>query len=499
MEVLDVEQLDWVLLLSAAVLLVAIAAVRLSSRIGLPSLLVYLGLGILLGEDVAGIEFDDAQLTRALGYAALVVILAEGGLTTNWSTIRPTVPAATVLATLGLGVSMAITAVAAYALLDVGWQLAFLVGAIVSSTDAAAVFSVLRRLPLPPRLVGLLEAESGFNDAPAVILVVALSAVGRPVEPLHLVGLLLFELALGALVGYAVGRLGATVLSRVALPASGLYPIAVLALAGGAYAIAGLMHASGFIAVYLAAVVLGNSGLPHRVATRGFAEGLAWVAQMGLFIMLGLLVTPSELGPVMLPALGVGLALLLVARPLSVLASTAPFRLPFREQLFLSWAGLRGAVPIVLATVPQLTGADPDRRMFGLVFVLVLVFTLVQGPTLPYVARRLAVAAPAEAHDLDVDAAPLEDLGAHLLQITIPDDSLLHGVEVSELRLPDGAAVTLVVREGRSFTPAPTTVLRHGDGVLIVTTAQARETTERRLRAVSRGGKLGWWLGERGT
>jgi cell volume regulation protein A len=495
-----VERLDRVLLLGAFVLLVAVVAVRLSSRTGLPSLLIYVGLGLILGEDVVGIEFDNAELTQILGYAALIIILAEGGLTTNWSRIRSSVPAAGVLATVGVGVSLTVTAAVAHWLIDADWRTALLLGAIVSTTDAAAVFSVLRTLPLPERVVGILEAESGFNDAPVVILVSALSIQTAESENLYgILTLMVVELAVGAAVGLAVGRVGGVAIRRLALPASGLYPIAVLALVVIAYSAAALIHGSGFLAVYLASLVLGNSRLPHGPATRSFVEGLAWLAQIGLFIMLGLLATPTSLDEVIGPALAVGFALLLVARPLSVLVSVTPFRVPLREQLFLSWAGLRGAVPIVLATLPIVAGYENSQQLFNLVFVLVVAFTLLQGPTLPAIAKRLRVAADHPAWDVDVESAPLEHLDAHLLQARIGEDSQLHGVEVAELRLPPGAAVTLVVRNGKSFVPSPVTSLQHGDELLLVSTASVRRATERRLRAVSRRGKLAGWFGERGT
>ncbi len=491
--IVTVEQLDLGLLVGAVVLLASIAAVRLSVGTGLPSLLLYVALGLVLGEDGVGIDFDDAGLTRVLGYAALVVILAEGGLTTSWRHIRDAVPAAAVLATLGVGVSVVVTAAAAVVLLGADWRFALLVGAVVSSTDAAAVFSVLRRVPLPPRVAGLLEAESGFNDAPVVILVVALSTESAP-DSWWLVGLLVFELVVGALTGLVIGRAGAAGLRRMALPASGLYPIAVLALALGAYGVAATLHGSGFLAVYLASLVLGNSRLPHGPATRGFAEGLAWLAQIGLFVLLGLLADPSRLlGWAVLPALGIGAALLLVARPLSVLASLTPFRIPWREQAFIAWAGLRGAVPIVMATVPVVEGVEDSDLLFDVVFVLVVLLTVVQAPALPRVARAIGLTGPDAPRDLDVESSPLGHLGADLLQMRIPDQSRLHGVEVFELRLPRQAAITLVVRDGSAFVPERDTVLSAGDELLIVATADVREETERRLRAVSRRGRLADW------
>nr|WP_126636353.1 potassium/proton antiporter [Embleya hyalina] len=494
----SVPELNQVLLLGAIVMLSAVIAVRLATRTGLPSLLLYLGLGMVIGADGLGIGFDNAELTQTLGYAALIVILAEGGIATSWKEIKPSVPAAAVLSTVGVGVSVAVTALATKIVLDVDWSTAILMGAIVSSTDAAAVFSVLRKLPLPHRLTGLLEAESGFNDAPVVILVVTFAHTGH-IEPWYMIlAEIALELTIGAAVGLAVGRLGAFGLRHVALPASGLYPIAVMALCVLAYSGGALAHGSGFLAVYLTALVLGNSQLPHGPATRGFAEGLGWIAQIGLFVLLGLLVTPHELGSAVIPALVIGTILLLVARPLSVIVTTSPFRIPWREQLILSWAGLRGAVPIVLATIPIVKDIPDAQRLFNITFVLVVVFTLVQGPTLPWIARKAGFAGADEPTDLGVESAPLEKLHGHLLSVNVPTGSRMHGVEVGELRLPRGAAVTLVVREDGSFVPEPTTVLRRGDDLLVVTTDTVRDETEDRLRAVSRGGKLASWFGVKG-
>ncbi|AWI29507.1 potassium/proton antiporter [Streptomyces sp. ICN441] len=496
---LTVHQLNALLLICSLVLLIAVAAVRISSRSGLPSLLLYLGIGVAIGQDgIFAVEFDNAGLTQVIGYAALVVILAEGGLGTKWKEIRPALPAAAMLSTVGIAVSVGVTAAGAHYLVGLEWRQALIIGAVVSSTDAAAVFSVLRRVPLPARTTGVLEAESGFNDAPVVILVIALSTT-EPVEAWYvLIGTILLELAIGAAIGLAVGWLGALGLRHVALPASGLYPIAVMAIAVTAYAVGALAHGSGFLAVYLAAMVLGNSKLPHWPATRGFADGLGWIAQIGMFVLLGLLVTPHELVRDFWPAVVIGLVLTMAARPLSVVISLLPFRIPWREKTLMSWAGLRGAVPIILATIPLVSGIEGSERIFNIVFVLVVVYTLIQGPTLPWMARALKLGNGSEAADLGIESAPLERLRGHLLSVAIPEKSRMHGVEVGELRLPAGAAVTLVVRESKSFVPSPTTVLRRGDELLVVATDPVRDAAEARLRAVGQGGKLAGWLGTRG-
>jgi potassium/hydrogen antiporter len=493
-------QTEFALLLGAAVLLVAVGAVRLSTRLGVPSLLVYLALGVAIGEAGLGIQFENADLTRTLGLVALVLIIAEGGLTARWSSLRPVLPLAAVLSTVGVAVSVAVVGVVAYLVIDPpDWRLALLYGAVLSSTDAAAVFSTLRRLRLRPRLVATLEAESGINDAPVVLLVLLLSMSELGADPWwHELLLVAYELAAGALIGFAVGWLGSALLRRAALPAAGLYPLAAVGLTVLAYAAGAVAHASGFLAVYVAGVLLGNARLPHRHAILGFADGLAWLAQIGLFVLLGLLASPGRLGTAILPALVVGVVLVFLARPLSVFVCATPFRVGWRDQAFLSWAGLRGAVPIVLATIPLSAGVTGAAALFDAVFVLVVVFTLVQAGTLPRAAARLGVTAPAEAAELNVETAPLERMRADLLQVDVPLGSRLSGVHLDELRLPVGAVVTLVLRDGAGFVPEGETRLRTGDSLLIVTTVDARDAAERRLRAVSRRGRLARWFAEEG-
>jgi cell volume regulation protein A len=349
-------------------------------------------------------------------------------------------------------------------------------------------------VPLPRRLNSSLEAESGLNDAPTVVLVTLVSAGGHH-SALGFAGEVVWELGVGIAGGLLIGYAGAWLMRRAALPASGLYPLAVLSLSVLAYAATASVHGSGFAAVFVAALVLGNSELPHRAATRSFAEGMAWLAQIGLFIMLGLLVSPERitLDKVGL-AIVAGLVLTYVARPLSVLVSAVAQPMPWRDLTFISWAGLRGAVPIVLATIPLAERVDGATRLFDVVFVMVVIYTLLTAPTLPLVARILRVARRNEPRELDVEAAPLERIAADLLMVTISPRSLMHGVEVGELRLPLGSSVSLVVRDDRTFVPQARTVLRHGDELLVVTPRRIRDKTEQRLRAVSLSGRLAQWL-----
>lgn len=494
---MNVDQLDTFLLVGSAVTLLAVLAVRVSSRAGLPSLLIYLLMGVLLGEEFIGIPFEDAELAHALGFGALAIILAEGGLTTNWRETRGSVRFGLALATVGVTVSVVVVAVGAHYLLGMPWELAVLLGAVTSPTDAAAVFSVIRVVPLPRRITGALEAESGFNDAPTVVLVTLISS-GAAAEhgPFALAGIIVFELVAGVLIGLGAGFGGAWVMRRVALPASGLYPIAVLCLAILGYGAAAAVHASGFAAVYVAALVLGNTALPHRSVTRSFSEGLAWLAQIGLFIMLGLLLSPGRISwETIGMALAAGALLTLLARPLSVLVSSLAQRMTWGELTFISWAGLRGAVPIVLATIPLAAEVDQATLLFDIVFVLVVLDTLVTGPTLPWMAKTLRVARRSEPRDIELEAAPLDRVAADMLQVAISPRSRLHGVEIGELRLPPGASVALIVRDEQTLVPERRTVLRHGDDLLVVSPRKLRDATEERLRQVSAGGRLAQWLG----
>ena len=495
---MTLEQLYLVLLAGGLVLLASIVATRAASRVGLPSLLLFLGVGVIVGEDGLGLHFDNYLLADHLGTVALAIILVEGGLTTRFSDVRKVLAPAGVLATVGVGVSMAVTAAGAHLLLGIDWQLALLLGAVVSVTDAAAVFSVLRVVPLPRRVAGLLEAESGFNDAPAVILVLMFSVTPLELSAGHALAEVIYELVVGAAIGLGCGFLGSIALRHIALPASGLYPLATFGLGMVSFAAAGSAHASGFLACYLAAVVLANTGLPHRSATRSFAEGLGWLAQIGLFVLLGLLVDPSDLGAELVAGIVIGLVLLLIARPLSVFASLVWFRVPWREQIFVSWAGLRGAVPIVLATFPIVAGVQDSVRILNIVFILVVVYTLVQGPSLHFLAHRLGLIPKEATRELQVEAAPLDVLDAELLTMTVQDPSRLHNVTVLELRLPDPSVITLIIRDGHTFVPQPDTRIAIGDELLIVTTTKTRAAAERRLRAVSRRGKLAYWFDEFG-
>ncbi len=487
-----------VLLAGAAVLLAALGAARLSSWLGLPSLLLFLFLGVGVG---LWVDFDNAAMAHDLGFAALVLILAEGGFTTKWREIRSVLTLAGLLATLGVGTSIVAMTLFGHFVLGLDLATSLLLGAITAPTDSAAVFSVLRRVPIPGRIRALLEAESGLNDAPVVLLVTAATAwaLGESTEgPAEILGMVAIELLGGLLVGLVIGWLGSRLLKTIALPASGLYPLgamgwALLADGAGAY-----LHVSGFAAVYICAMVLGNSDLPHRNATRSFAEGVGWVAQIGLFVMLGLLAHPERFSPqVLVVGVAAGLFLTVIARPLSVAVCSVWFRVPWREQAFLSWAGLRGAVPIIMATVPLASPLPQARDLFDLVFVFVVVYTTLQAPTLEWVARKLGVTTGDDAVDIEVEVAPLDKIQADFMQIKVPAGSQLHGVTIFELRLPPSTVVSLIIRDGTPFAPGARDVIRAGDELLVVVPSRHRYKVETRFKQVGRGGRLSRWREQR--
>ena len=507
---MDAEQAAWISLIVAVIVLAAVGGVRVATRFGMPGLLFYLGLGLVLGEDgPGGIAFNDAQLATALGYMGLVIILAEGGLTTRTATVRPVVVPATLLATVGVAISIGLVAVPLHLITGLDLRTAVLIAAVLAPTDAAAVFTVARGLRLPARLQTLIEAESGLNDAPVVVLVVLLSTTAAGDMPVWLIPIVvLAELVGGLVIGGMVGVFARWLLPRLALPASGLYPVAVIALLMLAYGLAAVLHTSGFAAVYVVALIMAASPLPHRRSVLGFIEGLAWTVQIGLFVMLGLLAVPSRLGAAVGVALLAGGLLLLVARPLSVVASMGAFvrpgrvtratgtaPLPWQWVAFASWAGLRGAVPIIFATIPLGSDVSDGALVFDVTLLLVILLTLLQSPTMPMLGRRLGLVREEQVGELSVEAAPLDSMQAVLLDLDIPRGSRVAGTYISELPLPLGAVVSLVVRGGHTVVPDSTTRVKVGDRLLIVSTLQARAATERALQSVSRSGRLAGWTG----
>jgi cell volume regulation protein A len=367
-----------------------------------PLLVTFLGIGMLLGSDgVGGIYFDDAQLARSIGIVGLIAILFEGGLTTSWSDLRPVIAPAAMLSTVGVAISAVVTAAAAHELFSFSWSKSLLLGAVVGSTDAAAVFATLRFTRLRRRLATLLAVESGANDPMAVALTLGLIAwvehSDYGVDDFAL--LLIRQFALGLVVGIVLGVIASRLLRRLPTDLAPFASVASIGTAALAYGVAASLDGSGFLAVYLVALWVGNTPMPLRRTIVIFHEGLAFLAQVVLFIVLGLLVFPSQLADVALSGLALTAVLLFAGRPLAVVAALTPFGYRLREQLFLSWAGLRGAVPIVLATFALSAEVSGSATIFNAVFLVVLVSTLAQGMTLEPFARRLGLATEGQPYD----------------------------------------------------------------------------------------------------
>ena len=378
------------ILIAGALLAAGIAGALLADRVRVPGLLLFLGLGMLAGsEGIGGIDFSNVELARTLGTIALVLILFEGGLTAGWSEIRPVLGTAASLATLGTTVTAVIAGFAAKLIFGLDTLEGLIVGAAIAATDSAAIFAVLRRSTLEKRLARSLEGESGMNDPMALLLVIGfIEWIQEPGFGLtDMVGLLALKLAVGIAIGWLVGRLAVAALNTTRLPTDGIYPVATLAIAALSFGLAEVAHGSGLLATYLTALALGGSGIPARRTVVAFHEGLGWVAQIALFILLGLLVFPSELDDVALKGLALSAVLIFVARPVATFVATALAPLNVREKAMLGWAGLRGATPIWLATFPVVAGVGAGEELFAIVFFVVVTSTLVQGASFEPLAQ----------------------------------------------------------------------------------------------------------------
>jgi potassium/hydrogen antiporter len=464
------------LLLTTCGLLLAVSVVfsRASQRAGVPIALLFLLIGIVAGsEGLGGIVFEDYRFAFRLGAIALALILFDGGLSTPVGAVRKVWAPAGVLATLGVVLISGLVA-GAGRLLGLDWSEALLTGAVVSSTDAASVFSVLRGSGLHlKRRVGLtLEVESGGNDPMAVILTTTLTQ--NLLHPKHfsllaITGEIALQLVVGGVVGLGIGYGGRLLLARLHLTSGGLYPALTLAVAFLSFGVATLALGSGFLAVYVAGLVLGNGPLPFRAGLLRVHDALAWLSQIGMFLILGLLVSPTRLLEVAVIGLALSLVLSIAIRPAVVALLLAPFRYPAREQLFIGWTGLRGAVPIVLATFPVLAGAPGAARIFDLVFFIVVASAIVPGATIAWAARRLGLHAPEPPAPQAVLAVESRrPLRGELLSFYIDEAVAVAGVALEELEFPEGAAVALIVR-GDALIPAKgPTVLRPGDHVYVI-------------------------------
>lgn len=455
------------LLALGGMLIFALLASQLAGRLRVPGLLLVLALGMVAGSDVTGlIAFDDYAVARDVGIVALALILFEGGLASGWAPIRKVLRPALGLATLGTLVTALITGAGAAVVLDLSLLEGFLLGSILASTDGAAVFSILRGSTLRQRLAHTLEGEAGLNDPVAVLLVLGLVEwIDRDDYGLsNLLGEFVLEMGVGAIVGIAVGQAGSWVLRNVPLATAGLYPVASIAAAATAFGAGQVLHGSGFLAVYLTGLALGSTSSPAARTVQTFHDGLAWVAQIVLFVTLGLLVLPSQLPGVALEGLAITALLLFIARPAGVVIGTFGARFSPAETVALSWAGLRGGVPVVLATFPLIAGLPGSLAFFNVVFFAVLASTVVQGTTFEWVAARLGVTTnEAALPAVLTDQESTRRLGAEVIEFHVRDTDAAVGRAVRELDMPRAALLNVIIRGEQAIPPRGSTRVQAGD------------------------------------
>ena len=465
---------DPLIFLAAALLLAGVLLSKTSSRFGVPSLLLFLVLGMLAGsEGLLGIEFEDFALAQRYGIIALAFILFSGGAGTAWSGIRRVLLPGVALATVGVLLSAVVLGTLAAAILRLDLLEGLLLGAIIASTDAAAVFSILRSrgVAISPRLRSLLELESGSNDPAAVFLTVGMIALieGSGSGVAGLIGLFVVQMGVGIVAGLLLARGVVALINRLHLEYDGLYPVLTVAFVILTYEGTAWLGGSGFLAAYVAGLTIANAEFLHKRSLLRFHDALAWLMQISMFVLMGLLIFPSNLMPVAGQALLVAAVLMLVARPLAVLLTLVPFRTPAREIVFVSWVGLRGATPIILATFPVVAGVRNAETMFDVVFFVVLLSVMAQGTTIPAVARRLKLATTLPAGNrYTFDAIITGDQGHSLRELTFAEGAPAVGRSIVSLGLPAGVLMVLLYRAGQVLVPQGGTVLEAGDRVLLL-------------------------------
>jgi potassium/hydrogen antiporter len=475
------------ILVAGALLAAALAASLLAGRIRVPGLVLFLGLGMAIGSDGLGwIEFGDYERARTIGVVALALILFEGGLVAGFREIRPVLPTAISLALVGTIVTAVISGLAAAWLFDLSTLEGLLLGSIFASTDGAAIFALLRGSQLRRKVARTLEGEAGLNDPIAVLLVVGfIDWIEKPDYGIvDMAGLFVQQIGIGAIAGLGVGWLSVQALRRTNLATAGLYPVATIATAALAFGAADSVHGSGFLAVYLAGLALGSAPIPAKSTVTTFHQGLAWVAQLTMFMVLGLLVFPSQLGPVALEGTALALVLVFVARPVGTWLATFVGHYDWRERVVLGWAGLRGAVPVVLATFPVIDHVPGSLDFFNIVFFAVIVSTLLQGTTFEPLAQRLGVTTsePALPRPL-TESGTIRRLGAEVVEYPVAVEDAVVGRRVRQLGLPREALLNVIVRGGQAIPPRGSTIIESGDRLHVLVrqevAAELRVLTER--------------------
>ncbi len=466
--------LEVILLWVAVLIFVSVVSSKLSDRFAIPALLLFLVIGMLAGsEGIGGIHFDNAQLAKSIGVIALIFIIFSGGLDTNWKDTRAVAWPGVVLSTLGVLLTAVITGLCAVYILKFSFLEGMLLGSIVSSTDAAAVFSILRskRISLKQPLKPLLEFESGSNDPMAVFLTVGFISI-LTVKNMSISALIprfFLDMGVGALIGYLMARFVVFFIKRLKLYYEGLYPVIMISLVLLTYVTAVFLKGNGILAVYLTGLMLGRAEFPNKKMIVKFHDGLAWLMQIAMFVTLGLLVFPSHIVPLIGAGLLLTILLMVVARPISVLLCLLPFKMNGRKKAMIAWVGLRGSVPIILATFPFMAGISQADTIFNIVFFIVISSVLIQGTSIPAISKMLKVDAPwTDKTRYPIEFEKTEGIDAELNDIIVPYNSGAVGKMIRDLNVPEKCLIMLISRNDKFVIPAGPTVIEGGDVLLVL-------------------------------
>lgn len=481
-----------ILLWVSVLLLVSVFASKVSNRFAIPALLLFLTIGMLAGsEGVGRIYFDDPWVAKSIGIIALIFIIFSGGIDTSWKEIRPVILPGILLSTAGVFLTAVIVGIFSVYILKFSILEGLLLGSIVSSTDAAAVFSILRskRISLKSPLKPLLELESGSNDPMAVFLTI--SFIGMIVSKDHSIPFMalrfLMDMAGGAVIGYLMGRLIIFIMNRLNLEYEGLYPVLTVSFLLFTYAVSTMARGNGFLAVYIVGLMMGRSEFLNKKIIMKFHDGLAWLSQIVMFLTLGLLVFPSHIIPVMAAGILISVLLMVVARPVSVLICLIPFKLNIGKKAMIAWVGLRGAVPIILATFPLLAGIPQAETIFNVVFFVVITSVLIQGVSIPFISRILKVDAPfAHKRRYPIEFERMNGIDAELTDVMVPYNSEAVGMRIGELKVPERCLIMLISRGDRFIIPSGQTVIEEGDVLLVLANSHDLSVLQDSLRPVKK-------------
>ncbi|HPE77142.1 MAG TPA: potassium/proton antiporter [Draconibacterium sp.] len=463
-----------ILLIGSILLFVSLIAGKTSDRFGVPVLILFITIGMVAGsEGIGGIYFDNPKMAQFIGLVALNFILFSGGLDTDWNSIKPVLWQGVTLSTVGVFLTAFTLGIFVWAITDFTIYEGLLLGSIVSSTDSAAVFSILRSksVALKDNLRPTLELESGSNDPMAYILTLVFTGlvVNQDSSLAAAIPMFFMQMIIGALLGLLLGKAGTFIINKIQLPAEGLYIVLLIAILFFSFSFTDFIGGNGFLAVYLCAVYLGNQELMHKKKILKSFDSFAWLMQIVLFLTLGLLVFPSEVIPFMGIGLLISIFLILVARPLTVFVSLLPFKTGIREKWFLSWVGLRGAVPIVLATYPLIAGAEKAHMIFNIVFFISLTSVIIQGTSLPLVAKWLNLTIPGELKKrTQTDLVLAEGIKSLLTQIVIPENGTVAGKQIIQLGLPKTTLISFILRGNEYIIPDGSTVIQQKDVLFIL-------------------------------